>query len=186
MNVDEIALQFAAIRAENKAIIKLLRKVRATQQDPDGSKAQERAANNGFKKPLDVTDALRAFLGLAEKEQISRSEVTKRISAYVTENNLKHPDSGRVIVLDDKLKTLLNTPEGIEITFLNIQKYLSPHYIKPEGAAPPKEKKVKDPAAAAPPAKKAKVAPAPEPVAAAAPTAEAPKRPVVKRKAPVA
>ena len=96
--------QLAAIRAENKAIVKLLRKIKAKQDDPDGSKASERASKNGFSKPLDVTEPLRAFLGLAAGEKISRSEVTKRVSAYANENNLKHPENGRVIVLDDKLK----------------------------------------------------------------------------------
>jgi chromatin remodeling complex protein RSC6 len=67
---------------------------------------------------------------------ISRSEVTRRINAYVTANNLKHPDNGRVIILDNRLTELLEPPSGLQITFLNIQKYLSPHYIKPAKGAP--------------------------------------------------
>ncbi len=192
--------QLLAIRAENKQvrgtpafrvpslahartaqIIRLLRKIKAKQDDPDGVKAAERAAKNGFKKPLDVSEALRSFLGLSEGEQISRSEVTKRISAYISENKLKHPGEGkgRVIVPDDKLKALLGAPDDTEITILNMQKFLSPHYIKPavqEAAAKPSSEEK--------PAKKAKVA---APAAAEAPTATssdaAPKRPVVKRKA---
>jgi chromatin remodeling complex protein RSC6 len=102
--------------------------------------------------------------------------VTKRVSAYANENNLKHPENGRVIVLDDKLKALLSPPEGQEITFMNIQKYLSPHYIKEEKAAPAakKPKIEKEPAAKAEPASASTDAPA------------AAKRPVVKRKAPTA
>lgn len=175
--------QLAAIRAENKAIVKLLRKIKAKQDDPDGSKAKERASKNGFSKPLDVTEPLRAFLGLAAGEKIARSEVTTRISAYANENKLKHPENGRVIVLDDRLKTLLNPPEGQEITFMNIQKYLSPHYIKEEPAAK-KPRTEKAPAPAKPAAE-----PAPEkaaPAAAAATSSGDSKRPVVKRKAPAA
>ncbi len=168
-----IQTELAAIRAENKQLTKLVRKIKAKQDDPDGTKAEERSKNNGFKKPLDVTEALRTFLGLAEGEQISRSEVTKRVSAYVTSQNLKHPDSGKVIVLDDKLKVLLNAPEGEQITFLNIQKYLSPHYIKSATAAPPKEKKPK-----AAPVEAAAASSSQEP--AATPVA---KRPIVKKKA---
>jgi chromatin remodeling complex protein RSC6 len=62
--------------------------------------------------------------------------VTRRINAYVTSNSLKHPDNGRVIILDEKLTGLLEPPAGLQITFLNIQKYLSPHYIKPAPKAP--------------------------------------------------
>ena len=165
--------EITAIRAENKQIIKLLRKLKAKQDDPDGSKAEERAKKNGFSKPLDVTEALKGFLGLADGEQISRSEVTKRVSAYVKDQNLKHPENGLVIVLDDKLKALLSPPEGEQITFLNIQKYLSPHYIKSESAAPPKEKKPK-----AVPVEAEAASSSQEP--AATPAA---KRPIVKKKA---
>ena len=104
METVTVESQLAAIRAENKAIVKLLRKIKAKQDDPDGSKASERASKNGFSKPLGVTEPLREFLGLAADEKISRSEVTKRVSAYANEKNLKHPENGRVIVLDDKLK----------------------------------------------------------------------------------
>jgi chromatin remodeling complex protein RSC6 len=61
---------------------------------------------------------------------ISRSNVTKRVNKYVTENGLKHPDNGRILILDDKMNELLKPPADLQITFLNIQKFLSPHYIK--------------------------------------------------------
>ncbi len=126
-----IVTELAAIRSENKQIIKLLRKLKSVQDDPDGIKAKERASKNGFSKPLEVSEKLRMFLALGDDEKISRSEVTKRVSAYVKEQGLKHPENGRVIVLDEKLTTLLSPPVGEQITFLNIQRYLSPHYIKP-------------------------------------------------------
>jgi len=50
------------------------------------------------------------------------------INQYVTEKNLK---SGQQISLDQALKDLLNPPEGTTVTFLNIQKFINPHYIKP-------------------------------------------------------
>jgi upstream activation factor subunit UAF30 len=37
--------------------------------------------------------------------------------------------------LDDKLKEILSPPEDTVVTFLNLQKFLSPHYIKPETTA---------------------------------------------------
>jgi hypothetical protein len=51
------------------------------------------------------------------------------VKAYVTEKALKQ---GQNITLDDTLKALLVVPEGVQVTFLNIQKYLNQHYIKPE------------------------------------------------------
>ena len=135
-DLTQLIADVAEIKSSIKSLAKLIRKLRTSQDDPDGEKAKTRASNNGFNRPLEVSPKLRTFLTLGEDELISRSEVTRRINAYVTANNLKHPDNGRVIILDDKLTDLLEPPAGLQITFLNIQKYLSPHYIKPAKGAP--------------------------------------------------
>jgi hypothetical protein len=125
---------------ELKALRKDVRKIRQHFEDPLGEKQAARSQNNGFNKPLNVTDKLRAFLGLAADEKISRSQVTARINTYVTEKGLK---AGQNISLDATLKDLLQPPEGTQITFLNIQKYINPHYIKEETEKKPREKKPK-------------------------------------------
>ena len=135
-DLTQLIADVAEIKSSIKSLAKLVRKLRTSQDDPDGEKAKTRASNNGFNRPLEVSPKLRTFLALGEDEMISRSEVTRRINSYVTSNNLKHPDNGRVIILDDKLTSLLEPPAGLQITFLNIQKYLSPHYVKPAKAAP--------------------------------------------------
>ena len=134
-----------ALTKEVKALAKIVRKVRAHQEDPDGEKAKARSANNGFNRKQDVSPKLREFLGLPDGELISRSEVTKFITAYVKEQGLKHPDNGRVIIMDDKLTKLLEPPADTQITFLNIQKFLSPHYVKVEDeqSKPETEEKTK-------------------------------------------
>ena len=123
---------------ELKALRKDVRKIRQHFEDPTGEKQAARSQNNGFNKPLNVTDKLRAFLSLAADEKISRSQVTARINTYVTEKGLK---AGQNISLDATLKDLLQPPEGTQITFLNIQKYINPHYIKEVTEKKPREKK---------------------------------------------
>ena len=130
MSIETIQTELAALRTDVKNLAKLIRKIKSTQDDPDGEKARARAANNGFNRKQDVTPKLRAFLELPEGELVSRSEVTKSINKYITDKGLKHPDNGRQIVLDDKLRELLAPPEGVVVTYLNLQKYLSPHYVK--------------------------------------------------------
>jgi|TARA_B110000305_G_C19272462_1_gene555174 chromatin remodeling complex protein RSC6 len=132
MSLETIEVEIAALRNDIKNLTKLVRKVKNTQEDPDGEKAKARAANNGFNRKQDVTPKLRTFLGLPAEELISRSEVTKFINKYITEKGLKHPDNGRQIVLDDTLRDLLAPPADVVVTYLNLQKYLSPHYIKKE------------------------------------------------------
>ena len=125
-------MSLETIQAEIKNLTKLIRKIKNTQEDPDGEKAKLRAANNGFNRKQDVTHKLRTFLGLGDGELISRSEVTKFINKYITEKGLKHPDNGRQIILDDTLRDLLAPPADVQVTYLNLQKYLSPHYVKKE------------------------------------------------------
>ena len=129
---------FDDLMKELKAIRKDLRKIKAHIEDPTGEKKVSRSQNNGFNKPLQVTPKLREFLKLPEGELISRSQVTRKINDYVTEKGLK---AGQNISLDATLKELLNPPADVQVTFLNIQKFINPHYIKEE--KPVEEKKAK-------------------------------------------
>lgn len=140
---------------ELKAIRKELRKIKTFIEDPTGEKAAARSQNNGFKKPLQVSPELRAFLNLGPEDRISRADVTKRVNVYLEEHKLKN---GQNISMDQTLKSLLNPPADTQITFLNIQKYINPHFVKepkePKGTkrketeetpAPPAETKAERP-----------------------------------------
>ena len=113
MSLETIQTELAALRNDVKTLTKLIRKIKNTQEDPNGEKAKKRAENNGFNRKQDVTPKLREFLGLPEGELISRSEVTKFINKYITEQDLKHPENGRQIILDDKLRDLLAPPADV-------------------------------------------------------------------------
>jgi len=133
MSTDTITTELAAIRSELKSLTKIVRKIKAKQEDPDGEKAKKRAENNGFNRKQKITEKLSTFLGLDKTELVSRSEVTKAINKYITDKGLKHPENGRVLVMDDKLKDLLQ-PGDTQVTYLNLQKFLSPHYVKEDKA----------------------------------------------------
>lgn len=135
MSFETVLTEIAALRNDVKSLTKIVRKIKAKQDDPDGTKAASRAKNNGFNREQAISPKLREFLGVEEGKLVSRSFVTRAINNYVTEKGLKHPDNGRVLVLDDKLRTLLDPPADTQITFLNLQKYLSPHYTKVEQSA---------------------------------------------------
>ena len=133
------------LNKELKALRKDIRKIRQHIEDPTGEKQAARAQNNGFNKPLDITPELRAFLSLPAGEKISRSQVTRRVNEYVEQKGLK---AGQNISLDETLKGLLKVPEGVQVTFLNIQKYINPHYIKEPKEVKPKTPKEPKPVAA--------------------------------------
>ena len=132
MSIETVLEEITALRSDIKSLSKIVRKIKTKQDDPDGEKAAARALNNGFNRKQVISEELRSFLHLPEGELVSRSTVTRSINKYVTENSLKHPDNGRLLMLDDKLKSLLKPPADVQITFLNLQKYLSPHYTRVE------------------------------------------------------
>ena len=135
MSIESVLTEIAAFRAELKSLTKIVRKIKAKQDDPTGEKSANRAKNNGFNREQKISEKLRVFLDLPEGKLVSRSTVTRSINEYVKANGLKHPDNGRVLVLDKKLRDLLDPPADIQVTFLNLQKFLSPHYTKVEVVA---------------------------------------------------
>lgn len=131
-NRNECLVEITALRNELKSLTKIVRKIKAKLDDPNGEKSAKRAKNNGFNREQKISEDLRTFLGLPEGQLVSRSTVTKSINEYVKSNGLKHPDNGRILVLDQKLRDLLKPPADVQVTFLNLQKFLSPHYTKVE------------------------------------------------------
>ena len=80
-----------------------------------------------FQVPTPLSPALCAFMGRPAGSLESRSNVTKYITKYVSENNLKnkHDING-----DAKLLKLLNLTAADKLTYFNLQKYLNVHYLK--------------------------------------------------------
>ena len=70
---------------------------------------------------------------------MARTEVTREINGYIREHKLQDKDNGRIILPDTKLKGLLKIKKGEELTYFNLQKYMSPHFAKankaPEASA---------------------------------------------------
>jgi chromatin remodeling complex protein RSC6 len=132
MSIETVLTEMTALRNELKSLTKIVRKIKAKQDDPTGEKSANRAKNNGFNREQKISEKLRVFLDLPEGKLVSRSTVTRSINEYVKANDLKHPDNGRILVLDKKLRDLLEPPADVQVTFLNLQKFLSPHYTKVE------------------------------------------------------
>ena len=61
---------------------------------------------------------------------MARTEVTREINAYIREHKLQDKDNGRKIIPDKKLTGLLKIKKGEELTYFNLQKYMSPHFAK--------------------------------------------------------
>lgn len=81
--------------------------------------------------PMKITPILRKFLGLEKGELISKRDAMARISTYVKENNLQIEENKRLFTPDEVLIRLfkLNKSKIYFLTFVEINKYISQHFI---------------------------------------------------------
>jgi len=117
-----------AKRLEKKAakVQKLADKRRRRKAPVEGEEGKP-ARVSIFQIPTDISPALCAFMGRPAGSQESRSNVTKFITGYVKEKDLKdkHDIKG-----DAALLKLLNLTKEDKLTYFNLQKYLNVHYLK--------------------------------------------------------
>jgi chromatin remodeling complex protein RSC6 len=100
-----------------------------------GAKRKHKSATrapSGFVKPTLISDQLAEFLTKPKGSLIARTEVTREINAYIRSNKLQDPDNGRKINPDAKLKKLLTLKPTDELTYFNLQRYMSQHFQKTE------------------------------------------------------
>lgn len=90
----------------------------------------------GIAAPSEVTPSLLEFFGEAPGTLLARTDVGKRLSQYIKENNLK---DGKFINMDDKLSKLLNPPEGTRVTFFSMCRLVSPCFVKKSKSDPAKD-----------------------------------------------
>lgn len=110
---------------EIKAASKMARKKRKT-----GNRQP-----SGFVKPAVISDELAGFLGKTKGTEMARTEVTREINSYIRANKLQDPTNGRRILADGKLRKLLKLKKSDELTYFNLQRYMSPHFPKSGAAA---------------------------------------------------
>lgn len=87
-------------------------------------------APSGFVKPTKISDELATFLGKDKGSMMARTDVTKEMTAYIRQHKLQDKDNGRKILPDNKLKKLLKVSDSEELTYFNLQKFMSPHFEK--------------------------------------------------------
>ena len=97
------------------------------------SKRKRKAGNrapSGFVKPTKISDELAKFLEKPTGSEMARTDVTREINTYIRAHKLQDKDNGRKINPDTKLAALLKLKKTDELTYFNLQKYMSPHFAK--------------------------------------------------------
>ena len=114
---------------------KATRELKAAQKA--SAKRKRKAGNrspSGFVKPTLISNELATFLEKPSGTEMARTEVTREINTYIRAHSLQDPKNGRKINPDKKLATLLKIGKEDELTYFNLQRYMSPHFQK-QGAS---------------------------------------------------
>jgi upstream activation factor subunit UAF30 len=120
----------AALRSELRGIERQVeRELRAARKASEKKRRKNiNRQPSGFVKPTLISNELAAFLGKSSGSEMARTEVTREINAYIRDNKLQDKDNGRRILPDAKLKKLLKLKDGDELTYFNLQRFMSPHF----------------------------------------------------------
>ena len=130
-----------------KRVIKLHNKeckdtLKNAQKNKKKTSANAKRTPSGFAKPTKISDALCDFLGVKHGELMARTEVTKRVTKYIRDNNLQVESNKRQFKPDGKLSSVLGPLDSTKkdkngvtdsekgYTYFNLQRYLSPQFPK--------------------------------------------------------
>ena len=136
--------EFASILSKLQQVNAIMSSVRTSVRDLEKkahreikaatkAKAKSRKGNrapSGFVMPAKISDELASFLGKEKGSEMARTEVTREINAYIRENKLQDSNNGRIINADGQLAKLLKIGAKDELTYFNLQRYMSPHFAK--------------------------------------------------------
>jgi chromatin remodeling complex protein RSC6 len=122
----------SSIRVDQRVLEKKIAKELKTAQKNSSRRKPKSGTRNpsGFVKPTLISDELASFLGKTTGTEMARTAVTKEINQYIRSNNLQDASNGRIIKPDGKLSALLHLENNEELTYFNLQKFMSRHFPK--------------------------------------------------------
>tara|TARA_Y100000389_G_scaffold53846_1_gene49660 strand:+ start:5949 stop:6497 length:549 start_codon:yes stop_codon:yes gene_type:complete len=138
---EEFSLLVATITSLKSQLTQLSQKVKTLERRAKkevkmavkNSKTKSKSGSKkktGFTAPAPITDELAEFLGKEPGTQMARTEVTKELSKYFKKHNLQKPENRRIILANKAVKKLLRLKNGDELSYFNLQRYISPHFPK--------------------------------------------------------
>ena len=144
--MNERRIQMASLQREDKTDAKLLercylteqRSMKKRRQKGGSSQSTTKKAPSGFAKPTKISSELSKFLSetsdlkLNSDSLLARTEVTKKITHYIKENNLQTRDNRREIIPDDRLRDLvcMDAEQDSKLTYFNLQRCIKHHFPK--------------------------------------------------------
>lgn len=132
--LNQLGTLFASLKTEFRSLEKKWsREIKTAQKSQ--AKRKRKSGNrqpSGFVKPTKISEELAKFLEKPIGTEMARTDVTREINTYIRAHKLQDKDNGRKINPDTKLATLLKLKKTDELTYFNLQRYMSPHFYKAE------------------------------------------------------
>ena len=132
--LNQFGALFASLKTEFRSLekkwsreIKTAQKCQAKRKRKSGNRQP-----SGFVKPTKISDELAKFLEKPVGTEMARTDVTREINTYIRAHKLQDANNGRKINPDAKLAALLKLKKTDELTYFNLQRYMSPHFSKAE------------------------------------------------------
>ena len=130
--LQQVSTLLTSLRTEFRQLDKTwTREYKAAQKA--GAKRKRKSGNrspSGFVKPTLISEELASFLEKPSGTEMARTEVTREINKYIRAHNLQDENNGRKINPDAKLTKLLKLKKDDQLTYFNLQRYMSPHFAK--------------------------------------------------------
>lgn len=134
--LNQLSSMIGSLKTEYRTLEKKWsRELKAAQKT--SSKRKRKTGNrapSGFVKPTRISDELAKFLEKPAGTEMARTDVTREINKYIRSHNLQDKDNGRKINPDTKLTALLKLKKTDELTYFNLQRYMSCHFAKASAA----------------------------------------------------
>lgn len=129
--LNQVASALSSLRADYKVLErKYMKELKASQKLNNRKKRKANRAPSGFVKPTKISNELATFLGKPLGSEMARTEVTREINKYIRLHNLQDSVNGRKINPNPPLATLLKISPTDELTYFNLQRYMSSHFQK--------------------------------------------------------
>jgi len=130
--LQQLSVLISSIKSDYRLLEKKwLRDLKVAQKQSSRRKRKSgNRAPSGFVKPTKISDELASFLGKESGTEMARTAVTRDINTYIRTNKLQDASNGRKINPDSKLSALLKLKKTDELTYFNLQRYMSPHFCK--------------------------------------------------------
>ena len=134
--INQVASLLASLKTEYRSLEKKWsREIKTAQKSQ--AKRKRKTGNrepSGFVKPTKISDELALFLEKPVGTEMARTDVTREINKYIRSHDLQDKANGRKINPDTKLRSLLKLNTADELTYFNLQRYMSPHFAKKPSA----------------------------------------------------